>query len=298
MKKRQVKFVDFRQDGASDLILPRSAILSSLNSPWTDVHFEYHQQPGYDTTEYRVPMHVISMILGSIYTERWLGGHFQREFQNQGDINIIPAYTLHRVQWQLEGQFMFVAIEPTLFRQVGEDLVNPDNIELIPHFATVRDPLIQGILFTLKRELESDGIGGNLYIDHLKTALAIHLLRWYCASQPKIISYSNGLSQQKLQQVIDYIDHRLSEKIRLVDLAKVANMSQYYFCSLFKQSLGISPYQYIIGQRIELAKKLLKQQELPIVDVALKCGFSNQNHLNKQFRKRTGITPLAYRNVM
>lgn len=295
MQKQQVKFVDFRQEGSSDLILPKPAILSSRNSNWTDIHFEYHQQPGYDTTEYRVPTHVISTVLGSIYTERWLDGRFQREFQNREDTNIIPAYTLHRVQWQQEGQFMFVAIEPSLLRQVGEDLLNPDKIELIPHFATVRDPLIQGILFALKRELESGGICGNLYIDHLKVALAIHMLRWYCTSTPKITNYSNGLSRQKLQKVIEYINARLAEKIQLTALAKVVDISQYYFCSLFKQSMGISPYQYIIGQRIERAKQLLKQKELSIVDVALKCGFSSQTHFSKQFRKRVGITPFAYR---
>lgn len=295
MQKQPVKFVDFRQKGSSDIILPKPAILSSHNSKWTDIHFEYHQQPGYNTTEYRVPTHVISTNFGSIYTERWLDGRFQREFQNQGDTNIIPAYTLHRVQWQQESQFMFVAIEPSLLRQAGQDLVNPDKIELIPHFATVRDPLIQGIFFALKRELESDGIGGSLYIDRLKLALAIHLLRWYCTSKPEINTYS-GLSKQKLQKVIEYINDRLDEKIQLTDLAKLLNISQYYFCSLFKQSMGISPYQYIIGQRIERAKQLLKQKELSIVDVALKCGFSSQTHFIKQFRKRMGITPLAYRN--
>ena len=295
MQKQQVKFVDFRQEGSSDLILLKPAILSSRNLKWTDIHFEYHQQPGYDTTEYRVPTHIISTVFDSIYTERWLDGRFQREFQNQGDTNIIPAYTLHRVQWQQEGQFMFVAIEPSLLRQAGQHLVNPDKIELIPHFATVRDPLIQGILFALKRELESGGIGGNLYIDHLKLALAIHLLRWYCTSTPEITNYSNGLSKQKLQQVIEYINDRLEEKIQLSYLAKLVDISQYYFCSLFKQSMGISPYQYIIGQRIERAKQLLKQKELSIVDVALKCGFSSQTHFNKQFYKRMGVTPLAYR---
>ena len=296
MQKQPVKYVDFRQEGSSNLILPHPAILSSHNSHWTDIHFEYHQQPGYDTTEYRVPTHIISTVLCSIHTERWLDGSFQREYQNPGDTNIIPAHTLHRVRWQQEGQFMFVAIEPSLLRQAGQDLLNPDKIELIPHFATVRDPLIKGILYALKRELESGSIGGSLYIDHLKVALAIHLLRWYCTSTPEITNYSNGLSRQKLQKVIEYIDDSLAEKIRLTDLAKVADISQYYFSYLFKQSLGISPYQYIIGQRIELAKKLLKQQQLSIVDVALKCGFSTQSQLNKQFRKRTGITPLAYRN--
>ena len=60
--------------------------------------------------------------------------------------------------------------------------------------------------------------------------------------------------------------------------------------------MGISPYQYAIRQRVERAKRLLKSKDLAIADIALECGFANQDHLTKMFRRLTGITPKAYRD--
>jgi AraC family transcriptional regulator len=72
-------------------------------------------------------------------------------------------------------------------------------------------------------------------------------------------------------------------------------MSQFHFSYLFKQSIGTSPYQYLLQQRIERAKKLLKESDRPIIDIALECGFNSHSHLTKTFRQLTGITPKVYR---
>ena len=79
-------------------------------------------------------------------------------------------------------------------------------------------------------------------------------------------------------------------------IAQQLNISQYHFCDLFKQSMKIAPYQYVMQQRIERAKQLLgRHREMAIVDIALRCGFANQPHFHRHFRKYTGITPKAYR---
>jgi len=71
-------------------------------------------------------------------------------------------------------------------------------------------------------------------------------------------------------------------------------MSESHFSRSFKQSAGIAPYQYLMQQRVERAKQLLKQQAISISDIALDCGFANQTHLTKVFRQMTGVTPKAY----
>ncbi|MEG4804750.1 helix-turn-helix transcriptional regulator [Microcoleus sp. ARI1-B5] len=72
-------------------------------------------------------------------------------------------------------------------------------------------------------------------------------------------------------------------------------MSQLQFSHMFKVAIGIAPYQYLLQQRIERAKELLKQKERSIVEIALECGFNSHSHLSKQFRQLTGMTPKAYR---
>jgi AraC family transcriptional regulator len=143
--------------------------------------------------------------------------------------------------------------------------------------------------------MQNGGLGGQLYGESLANLLLIHLLRHYCASEPKLKQYQGGLPKHKLQQAIDYIQANLDQKLSLEAIAQHLNMSVYHFCDLFKQSIGIAPYKYVLQQRVERAKLLLKDEERAIVDIALDCGFANQTHLNKHFRKLTGTTPKAYR---
>ncbi|MEO1593102.1 MAG: helix-turn-helix transcriptional regulator, partial [Cyanobacteria bacterium J06632_22] len=78
-------------------------------------------------------------------------------------------------------------------------------------------------------------------------------------------------------------------------LAQLVGMSQFHFGRLFKQSLNLSPYQYLLRQRVERAKQLLKQTDNPVSEIALECGFNSHSHLGRKFRQLTGVTPKTYR---
>ena len=80
----------------------------------------------------------------------------------------------------------------------------------------------------------------------------------------------------------------MAQDLSILDLASLTSMSESHFSRSFKQSVGIAPYQYLMQQRVERAKQLLKQQAISISDIALDCGFANQTHLTKVFRQMTG----------
>jgi len=84
-----------------------------------------------------------------------------------------------------------------------------------------------------------------------------------------------------LEQVIDYIKVNLAQDLSILDLASLTSMSESHFSQSFKQLVGIAPYQYLMQQRVERAKQLLKQQAISISGIALDCGFANQTHLIK-----------------
>ncbi len=127
--------------------------------------------------------------------------------------------------------------------------------------------------------------------------LAVHLLRQYVTTKPHVSIYEGGLSQRQLIQVLDYINDHLHQDIKLADLAALLNISQFHCSHLFKQTIATTPYQYLLNQRIERAKQLLKQTGQSIVDIALLCGFNSHSHLAKQFRQLTGMTPKTYRTL-
>jgi AraC family transcriptional regulator len=293
-QEQEIKLIDFSQEQTSNFLLPQPAFLKS--SGWDRIHFELHQQPEFDTPEHQATWHVIAHCppfysSGERSGERWLDGKLKQEARHEGDIAIIPAGISQRCNWRITAQFTIVAIEPTLLKQVGRDWVDPDRIELIPHFMTKQDALIQGIIAAMREEVETGKIGGDLLIDHLKTTLAIHLLRNYCTTQPKFSSPIDGLSQSKLNQVKEYIHSHLNQDIKLIELAEIVQMSPYHFSRLFKQSLGTTPHQYVLQCRIEQAKYLLQHSELSIADIAFSVGFCDQSHLTRCFKRMLGITP-------
>ncbi|WP_199316882.1 AraC family transcriptional regulator [Chroococcidiopsis sp [FACHB-1243]] len=131
----------------------------------------------------------------------------------------------------------------------------------------------------------------------MANALAVHLLKHYSVRKYKVRNCAGGLSKLKIKQVIDYIHDNLEQNLTLVEIAAVIQISPYHFARLFKQSIGITPHQYVISKRIEKAKQLLEEHN-SIVLVAEKVGFQSQSHFTKMFRKYTGITPQAYKKLL
>ena len=95
--------------------------------------------------------------------------------------------------------------------------------------------------------------------------------------------------------ILDYIAVNYSDNILLEDLAAQANLSSSHFARLFKQTIGQSPYQFLMAYRIEQAKKMLDNPNKLMVDIAMRCGFSDQAHFCRVFKKIEGVTPKQYR---
>ncbi|MDJ0696592.1 AraC family transcriptional regulator [Mastigocoleus sp. MO_188.B34] len=213
-----------------------------------------------------------------------------------GDIGVIPANVTNKCKCIAERDYdyMTLLLQPFQLANVAYETINCDRLELIPHFIKP-DPLINGIAMALKSELKLQQQANQLYVNSLTTSLSIHLIKNYSTFERSLREYENGLSKYKLRQVLDYINSHMDREIRLSGLATMVDMSKYYFLKLFKQSMGITPHQYVIKQRIEKAKQLLRQDKLSVIEVAAECGFSNQSHFAKVFHKNVGITPRAYR---
>jgi AraC family transcriptional regulator len=292
-QKTPTRVLDYRQADAANSFLPNPSILKS--SGWNNLHLEVYQQPKFEITEHRLTMHVIAQGLsGGSIGERWLDGKGSHETRQNGDLAIIPAEITHCCNWDAEAEYLILAIEPRLLHQIGQDWVNCDRIELKPQFMNAQDALIQAILLTLRTEISSGGLASQLLVDSLSTTLAIHLLRNYCVTQPRLSSYADGLPQSTLKRVTDFIHAHLDRDLELVNLSAIAQISPYHFLRLFKKSMGTTPHQYILQCRVKKAKYLLKYSELSITEIASRVGFCDQSHLNRYFKQIVGLTPKQF----
>jgi AraC family transcriptional regulator len=214
-----------------------------------------------------------------------------------GDSWILPAGEPGFFSWESMDETISFILDPTTLQQVAleNDCLRTGNLTLQP-LVKATDPTLLTLALQFKQELQNNALGGKIYGESLANLFNIHLLRNYCTSAPILRSYRSGLSTKKLQQTIDYIQANLDEKLSLESIAAELNLSVYYFCELFTQSTGTSPYKYVLQQRIERAKQLLCTTQKSLSEIALDCGFANQSHLNRHFTKLTGISPKKYRD--
>lgn len=277
--------------------VPEVPILSSAKFPWNGILVEQHQLPASQTPEICVPKHLICIHLSSPMQLEWLiaGGRLQNRLMTPGDINFTPAHLPRELRWQENAEIVFLSLDPMLIERVVDES-DCTNCEFTERWGG-RDRQIQYIGLALKAELESGGLSGRLYGEYLANALAIHLLRHYSTARRNIRDFTGGLSAQKLQTVIEYINDRLEHDLSLKAIAATIEMSSYHFARLFKQSTGLAPYQYVIECRLKRSQVLLAQTDLPIVEVCLRVGFNSQSHFTLLFRKYVGTTPKAYRKA-
>jgi AraC family transcriptional regulator len=276
-----------------------SPIVSSKNLGWESIIVEEYQQPPGSGEFGSFPQHMITLCLATKPHRIWqaIGDRSFMGVYSQGDLSITPAEVESAYRAYGEDCYLQITIPPQFLQQIATETINsdPNRLELTTQFR-VRNPQIEQLAMMLRAELyQGKGGMGQLYVESLANALTVNLLRDYSGTKPDIVIYEGGLSDRNLVRVTEYINEHLTQSIQLQDLATYLGISQFHFSRLFKQSTGISPHQYIMQQRIELAKHLLRKTDRSIADIALDCGFNSQSHLGKYFRQLTGMTPREYR---
>ena len=263
-------------------------ILHNLNLP-----AEIQVSSGFDN-------HLLAVQLG--YEKRQITTIEGQEYDGtmrRGESLLLPARVPVSHAWKSANPYLFFFLDPLFLVRVARETncLNPHQIELLPVLKNY-DPQIESIASFFLTEMLSEQLGNQLYYESLANLFAINLLRKYCAVKPKLQEYKGGLSAQKLQQAIDFIHGNLERKLTLKEMAAQLDLSTFYFCELFKKSIGTPPYTYVLQQRVKLAQQLLKNSNKNIADIALECGFASHTHLNKHFRKFTGLTPKQYRKQL
>lgn len=100
-----------------------------------------------------------------------------------------------------------------------------------------------------------------------------------------------GLSPAMTHRICEYIESHLDERVSLEALASMAGLSAHHFARSFRQSVGTPPHGYLLQRRLEHVEHMLRDTQLPLSQIALAAGFSDQSHLTRHFRRLTGMSP-------
>lgn len=102
-------------------------------------------------------------------------------------------------------------------------------------------------------------------------------------------------SDDDLKKVLNYIDRNIKKGVTLDKAAEYVNMSSSYFSKFFKKLTGMNFITYVIDRKIEFAKDMLRNTDMPIINIAYELSYNETNYFSKAFKKKVGMTPSEYR---
>lgn len=211
-----------------------------------------------------------------------------------GQICIIPHRQPHQLTLHEPNLLMVLHITPQLMIESTHETLRTPQWTLMGEYG-IEDETILALAKSLRPWFNETGAIANLYRKTLVKMLAVHLIAKYAQADFKQAGDASTVEDAKLAPILEYIHGNLDQDLKVSALAELAELSQSHFCRVFKKSVGLSPYRYVLSQRIAQAKALLIETALSLADISFQCGFYDQSHFILQFRRFTGITPKTYR---
>ena len=204
-------------------------------------------------------------------------------------VNIIPSGQTHGFDWQMEDRLLSIYLTPGFLARLAEEMGGANPQAMHPQWG-VKNPLIQHIGEDLWREFEQDAAPSPLYIESVVTALTAHMVR-RALSAPASSESAGGLSPRKLKRIQEYMQAHFQSDLTLADMAREVGLDRHHFARAFRQSVGVSPYEFVLRLRMERAVELLLTSRLTIADIARAVGFNDPGQFSRHFKRIVGVTP-------
>jgi AraC family transcriptional regulator len=177
-------------------------------------------------------------------------------------------------------------------------LLDPDlrfgEMDLAPRLY-FEEPSLWGTAAKLTAEIERGEEADPFYAEALCVVLLTEIVRLQRGAVRRAADFRGGLAAWQRRAVEDHVEAHLAEPLSLGTLADLIRLSPRHFARAFKQSFGLPPHHYHVARRIEQAKMLLAQPELPVTEIAVALGFADTSTFSATFRKTTGEAPRDYR---
>jgi AraC family transcriptional regulator len=157
------------------------------------------------------------------------------------------------------------------------------------------DPIVLHLGDCLIPAIERYDRTNDQFVDRITTAFNIHFARVYGGMHFPPPLVSGGLAPWQLRLARDRINASLEEELSLKQIARECRLSASHFARAFTRSTGISPHRWLMQRRVDAAKDVMLSTDFSLVEISLKCGFSDQSHFTKVFAEATGETPGRWR---
>ena len=272
-----------------DVVRPRAAELLNLE-------FFEAEPAGMPTAVFDQHHLLLNLRAEPHRVENWREG-VHRDFTYQlHEIVLTPAGISSGWYWHARSKVIVITIDPQRLERFARSelglILTESQVRDVPQAEDI-DLCHAGTM--LLDSLRTRTTGSEVMYESLARVFLVKLLQRYGEERHEALEFSRGFTARHYKRVLDHVEANFGQPITIEDLAGVAGMSPAHFSRLFKEVLGDSPYQFVMDYRVEQAKKMLADREQSLIDVALSCGFSDQPHLGRIFKRLTGATPKEYR---
>lgn len=289
---------------ALDEGVPGELLATSKGRPWRVLLVQiFERRPVQETLIIpSVPEPLLVWVLSgtALVEERELKGTWKSNRVQAGDFFLTTSPRPCELRWKTEGdtpfRVMHVYVGLNLMKRALRDVHGNDGVDLaLQEVSGSNDSVLSWLLRGLRGELMAKGRQSSLLVQGLAQALAVHLVRSYsdCTGRRPVLK--GGLPAFKLHRVIELLEDGLDQEFRLQPLANMAELSEFHFCRAFKKTTGFTPSQYFIRLRVERARRLLRETQMPVIEVGLEVGYSSPSHFAQIFKREVGVAPTEYR---
>ena len=288
--------IEVVREGRVESFLHAHPALSSAAIQWGGLAVEDYHVPACVIAQHEHLHDFLHVVLtGNVRYEVLTAGKCLRYTAEPGTTFVLPRGTVDELRWFGPTHRIAVALHPSLLIGATDETVGHNHIELREHW-NVMDRHIMSVLLALTTDLDAGSPAGRLYGESLANALAVYLLSRHAVQRRVPTVPKGGLPRYRLRRVLDYIGDNLAEDVSLSDLAELSGMSAHHFAELFKRSMSCTPHRYVLQERIERAKIVLRDPGCTVLDAAAISGFPNPSHFARMFRRFVGVSPSQFQS--
>ena len=160
------------------------------------------------------------------------------------------------------------------------------------------EPRLSGMVAAVHAEMVAGFRSGRLFLDSLEQAMAVTLVNGHAVRHRPLQFSRGGLNSARLRRIKELVDAKMEGDLSLEEMAQSVGLSTAHFARMFRKSTGGTPHQFVLRQRLERAKGMLRAPDARVLDVALACGFKTQQHFAQVFRGVWGVSPTEYRQEL
>ena len=174
-----------------------------------------------------------------------------------------------------------------LAREIGSDARSLSEVIGTP------DGVAQALAAALSATLDDAGSANPALVRQIVRAILTHVILHHGSPDGRD-GGTRRLSDMQEMLAKQFMRDNLLQKVNLADIAASAGLSRGYFTKAFAETVGMTPFRWMMMQRVQRAKDMLIEG-LPIAEIAAACGFSDQSHLARVFAREVGQSPTAWR---